>query len=176
MLVRNRSLGAEAHPLRYVLLKTVVKFIFLFLAMKADGSSAEGISDTNTGRLISPAGIAKEQSPRKASTNHVVQYGEMSFYGPKSKWGPRFYGRRKAFGQIYHESDFHVAHKTLPRGTIVRVTNLKNGKSVEAPVEDRGPYKPGRIIDASGKVAEKLGFSGVVPVRVEVIHLAAAKK
>ena len=98
--------------------------------------------------------------------------------GLASWYGPGFHGRNMANGQVYNMYDIIVAHRTLPLGTKVRVTNLENGKSIVAPVLDRGPYvKNGRDeytreIDLSFGVAIKLGTirRGVVLARVEPIE------
>ena len=67
-----------------------------------------------------------------------------------------------------------AAHNTLPFGTRIRVTNVRNGRSVKVTVNDRGPHVAGRIVDVSGKAARRLDLvrAGVVPVRLEVIRAA----
>jgi len=70
-----------------------------------------------------------------------------------------------------------AAHKTLPLGTRVKVTNLNNGKSIRLTINDRGPFKKGRILDLSYKAAQKLGFvnEGTTKVRIDVIKLGDNK-
>ena len=70
-----------------------------------------------------------------------------------------------------------AAHKTLPLGTRVKVTNLNNGKSIRLTINDRGPFKKGRILDLSYKAAQKLGFvnEGTTKVRIDVIKLGDYK-
>lgn len=94
--------------------------------------------------------------------------------GIASWYGKEFAGRKTANGEIFNPKEVSAAHKTLPMPTNVRVTNLENGKSVVARVNDRGPFKPGRIIDMSEKAAELLGFKsqGVARVRVEFLGIA----
>lgn len=77
---------------------------------------------------------------------------------------------RTASGERWWNFKMVAAHRTLPMGTILRVTNLENGKSVKVRVIDRGPYKEGRIVDVSKGAARKLGFldAGVTRVKVEV--------
>jgi rare lipoprotein A len=86
-------------------------------------------------------------------------------------YGPGFHGKRTASGEIYNMYDLTAAHKTLPFGTIVKVYNLENGRSVVVRINDRGPFVKGRIIDLSYGAAKKLGMieKGVVRVRIEVI-------
>ncbi|MBA4057824.1 MAG: septal ring lytic transglycosylase RlpA family lipoprotein [Marivirga sp.] len=94
-----------------------------------------------------------------------VQTGKASFYADK------FEGIPTASGEKYKHSKLTGAHKTLPFGTKVRVTNLANDKSVEVTINDRGPYVEGRVIDLSKEAAEQLGFlnSGLTDVKLEVI-------
>ena len=94
--------------------------------------------------------------------------------GIASWYGKEFAGRKTANGEIFNPKEISAAHKTLPMPTNVRVTNLENGKSIVARVNDRGPFKPGRIIDMSEKGAELLGFKsqGVARVRVEFLGIA----
>jgi rare lipoprotein A len=78
-----------------------------------------------------------------------------------------------ANGRVYNMYNVSVAHRTLPLGTCVKVTNLANGKSVYAKVTDRGPYVKGRVVDMSYGAALKLNMinRGIVPCRVEVMHV-----
>lgn len=94
-----------------------------------------------------------------------VQTGKASFYADK------FDGHPTASGEKYRHNKLTGAHKTLPFGTVVRITNLANDQSVEVTINDRGPYVDGRIIDVSKSAAEKLGFinKGLAEVRLEVI-------
>ncbi len=82
-------------------------------------------------------------------------------------------GRTTASGKVYDKTQLTAAHKTLPFGTRVRVTNVKNGKSVELVITDRGPVQKGRILDLSRAAAAKLGIPAVVmrEVSLEVIEL-----
>ncbi|WP_043343953.1 septal ring lytic transglycosylase RlpA family protein [Belnapia moabensis] len=98
------------------------------------------------------------------------QLGDASYYGSE------FNGRRMANGRRFDPRSTSVAHKTLPFGTKVLVTNLGNGRSATATVEDRGPFVRGRIIDLSPRLAEHLGMivQGVAPVEVTPVELAEA--
>lgn len=92
--------------------------------------------------------------------------------GIASWYGPNFHGKLTANGEIYNQNDLTAAHKTLPLPSIVRVTNLENGRSLIVRVNDRGPYARGRIIDMSKRSAELLGFKhkGVTKMRVEILE------
>jgi hypothetical protein len=98
-----------------------------------------------------------------------------SFEGLASWYGPGFAGRRTASGEVFDPSLLTAAHKTLPFGTRVRVVNLENGRSVDVRITDRGPFKPGRVIDLSRAAAEAIGMigSGVAQVRVEPLEIGA---
>jgi rare lipoprotein A len=91
--------------------------------------------------------------------------------GMASWYGPGFHGRRSASGERFDQYAMTAAHRTLPFGTVVRVTNLNNGQSIVVRINDRGPFSRGRIIDLSAAAARKLGMmgSGVAPVQVEVL-------
>ena len=91
--------------------------------------------------------------------------------GLASWYGNEDHGKRTASGEIFNQWAMTAAHKKLPFGTIVRVKNLKNGRTVTVRINDRGPFVRRRIIDLSKGAAQKLGMirDGVVPVRIEVL-------
>ncbi len=94
-----------------------------------------------------------------------------TYTGNASYYGPGFHGRKSANGTTYNMYKFTCAHKTLPFGTKLKVTNLKNGKTTVVEVTDRGPYAKGRIIDLSKVAAAQIDMvkSGVARVRIEVL-------
>ena len=89
--------------------------------------------------------------------------------GLASWYGGKFQGRRTASGEIYDKNKFTAAHKTLPFGMLVKVTNMENGKSATVRINDRGPFVEGRIIDLSQAAATEIGMTGkgLVQVRIE---------
>ncbi len=91
--------------------------------------------------------------------------------GLASWYGAKHHGKRTASGEIFDQNKFTAAHRTLPWGSIVRVTNLENGKAVEVRINDRGPFTKGRLIDLSRAAARAVGMleSGVTPVRMELL-------
>lgn len=95
-----------------------------------------------------------------------IQTGLASWYGPD------FHGKKTSSKEIYNMYDMTAAHKSLPFGTQVMVTNLENGKSVMVRINDRGPFVKGRIIDLSYSAARVLDMidPGVVKVRIEVVE------
>jgi rare lipoprotein A len=92
--------------------------------------------------------------------------------GTASWYGKDFHGKPTASGEIYNMYGYSAAHKTLPLGTRVRVTNLKNGRRIIVPINDRGPFVGRRIIDMSYGAARHLGMvkEGLAKVHVEVIQ------
>ena len=102
-----------------------------------------------------------------------TEKGRRAEYGLASWYGKKFHGRLTANGEVYDMYKVSAAHKTLPLGTIVKVTNRKNGISLKVRINDRGPFVRGRIIDLSYGGAKALGMveDGVVPARVETLQL-----
>ena len=107
-------------------------------------------------------------TPATAPTlqKHWYQIGLASWYGGD------FQGRATASGQIYNMTDLTCAHRSLPLGTLVRVTNLVNHKSVVVRVTDRGPFLASRVVDLSYAAAHFLGFSGTETVRLDILNRA----
>jgi rare lipoprotein A len=101
----------------------------------------------------------------------TAEGGSYSEEGNASWYGPPFHGRRASNGEIYDMNKLTAAHRTMAFNTMVRVTNLTNGKSVVVRITDRGPFVENRIIDLSRAAAEEIESigPGVVPVRVEVV-------
>lgn len=120
-------------------------------------------SCATTGSATSKYG-KRDQDPAYAVK--AVQHGKASWYSIATNRGTK-----TASGQRLCNVSPTAAHKTLPMGTKVRVTNQANGKSEIVTINDRGPYIKGRIIDVTVGTAERLGFRsrGVVPVKVEVL-------
>ena len=108
---------------------------------------------------------------RRAVKGRPGQFTFKQQVGMASYYGAEFHGRPTSSGEIFDMNGMTCAHRTLPLGTKVRVTNLENGKSIELKVNDRGPFVDGRIIDLSQGAAKKLDMiqSGIVMVRIEVI-------
>ena len=119
-----------------------------------------------TPRELAPARVDRAAAPRAAAASAPAHVGKASWYGA---WHQ---GRRTASGERFHMWALTAAHRTLPLGTHVRVTNLRNGRSVEVRVNDRGPLLDDRIIDLSRGAAARLGAEkeGVVPVRIAVLE------
>lgn len=104
---------------------------------------------------------------------HVLESSEGYVERGLASWyGPQFHGRKTSSGEVFDMHQATAAHKTLPLPTWVQVTHLETGRSITVRVNDRGPFKEGRIIDLSFQAAKELGISaeGVAPVEVRTIR------
>lgn len=119
-----------------------------------------------------PPSISGQSAEAPNAEQEEVPEGKpiYSEVGVASWYGPPYNNRRGANGKIYDQNDVSAAHRTLPLGSLIRVTNLANGKSAMMRVTDRGPFVPGRILDVSLGAAKELGMwrSGTARVRVDV--------
>ena len=99
------------------------------------------------------------------------EYDDYEEVGVSSWYGDEFHGKQTSNGEIYNSGALTAAHQTLPLPSIVRVTNLENGKSVLVRVNDRGPFAKSRIIDVSERAAELMGYKdkGTAVVKVEFL-------
>ncbi len=104
--------------------------------------------------------------------SEFIQIGTASWYGKK------FHGRRTSNGEIYNMYAVSAAHKTLPLGTYVRVTNLRNKRQLDMRINDRGPFVDGRVIDLSYQAGQKLGIigTGTAPVKIVALGRASSVK
>lgn len=115
---------------------------------------------------LSACGSAEPRSRSSAPPSGYTESGQASFYGDE------FHGRKTANGERFDQGKLTAAHKRLPFGSMVRVTNIQNGKSVLVRVNDRGPFVAGRIIDLSSSAFRHIASlsAGVVPVSIEVVN------
>ncbi|MEI2748033.1 MAG: septal ring lytic transglycosylase RlpA family protein [Ferruginibacter sp.] len=140
---------------KFNFIPSVLKLVicsFLLLLLQADKVSAQ-----NDSAIVAPS-----KSSKKAKK---VFYGQASFYGNK------FHGKKTANGEIFSQDKFTAACNVLPLGTWIRVTNLKNGRSVVVKTNDRLHPKMRRLVDLSRAAAKKLGYisNGLTRVKVEVL-------
>lgn len=141
------------------------------------------VASLGAGAASRPSSLeaAKVTLPLVNSTSGYSQRKTNSpkFEGPQSKayqagtaswYGVQFQGKPTASGEPYDMRDFTAAHPSLPLGSFVRVTNLRNGKAVVVRINDRGPFVDGRIIDVSYNAARALGFKerGLQRVRLDL--------
>lgn len=96
--------------------------------------------------------------------------------GIASWYGEEFHGKKTSSGEVFDMNKISAAHKTLPLGTYVRIINLENNKSVDAVINDRGPFVPGRIVDLSKAAAKKIEIFGPGTAPVRLIALGEAHR
>lgn len=121
--------------------------------------------------LLWLAGCAGSRTPSAGSPASWKKFREE---GKASYYANSLHGRKMANGQPYRKGKMTAAHKQLPLGTKVKVTNPRTGRSVKVTITDRGPFVKGRIVDLSLKAARKMNMvdAGVIPVRLKVVRVA----
>jgi rare lipoprotein A len=126
---------------------------------------------TTPGTAATPPGEARPPAATSETTTRWRQRGRVSHYGDG------FAGKPTANGDTFDPERLTMAHRTLPFGTLVRVTNLENQQSVEVVVNDRGPFVAGRIADLSEAAARRIGMvvDGVVDAMLEVVRPSQAR-
>lgn len=115
---------------------------------------------------VGAVGPARQQLPQSEAVGLATWYGN------------RYHGRTTASGEIFDQYDMTAAHRTLPFGSVVRVTDRENMRSIVVRINDRGPTRKERIIDLSKGAAEELGMikRGVIPVVIEVLEWGNGKR
>ncbi len=130
--------------------------------MSVEGCATVSPSQT----VLSPATVTQKiKQTVKIPVAKIVQRGVASWYGRE------FTGKQTAGGASFDHAKLTAAHKTFPLGSRAKITNLRNRKTVEVEITDRGPFVDGRVIDVSEAAAKKMGIiaSGTAPVRVELL-------
>lgn len=145
-----------------------------FLTSPSGGITASGGSK-KSGKINSSKGM-HEATMRPYTINGKTYYPTVVKVGDRASgiaswYGPDFHGKKTSNGETYDMHAMTAAHKTLPMNTMVRVTNIKNGKSIVVRINDRGPFVAGRVIDLSKTGAVKLDVfnAGTAPVLLEVV-------
>jgi rare lipoprotein A len=151
-----------------------LKYIFVILLI---GGLVLTIKNESAADDINSANIeGMNLSTIETETAEVIPAVNVTGMGfmTASWYGPKFHGKLTANGEVYDQMAFTAAHKSLPFGTMLKLTNLENGKSVVVRVNDRGPYIKGRDIDLSKGAAMALGSikPGVIKVKVEQLIVA----
>lgn len=115
-----------------------------------------------------------QNTTRESLISNRKQLGVIeTLYGKASYYGDEFHGRKTASGEVYNMNEYTAAHRTLPFGTICRVTNLNNQKSVLVRINDRGPFVVDRIIDLSVGAARAIDgiAEGIMNVKIEILEM-----
>ncbi len=144
--------------------------------MRAANAAPKVASYTPPDRVPRVQGVYKVGKPYSINGVTYVPAEDPSYdkVGMASWYGTDFHGKQTANGELFDMEAITAAHPTLPMPSYVHVTNLRNGRTMLVRVNDRGPYKPGRIIDLSRRTAQLLGFdrNGVTEIRVRFAGLA----
>jgi rare lipoprotein A len=154
----------------------------LSAAQAQTAASAPAVTPTPTAPAVTPtAPVAAPALPAPttmpAPAAPAVAAADAT-QGKVAHYGAKFNGRKTASGEVFNSNAMTMAHKTLPFGTRVKVTNVANGKSVVVRVNDRGPSTPDRVGDLTTGAARKIGMTkaGVVEAKLEVVGSGAKKK
>jgi rare lipoprotein A len=133
--------------------------------------AASGPSNLEAAKVTKPW-VTVTPKETGSHTSKPTKKSQAYQVGTASWYGDYFQGKQTASGEPYDMNDLTAAHPTLPLGSFVKVTNLKNGKAVVVRVNDRGPVVDGRIIDVSYNAARALGFRerGLQKVRLDIYH------
>ncbi len=153
---------------------------FSLLGLLLLGACAYGSVDLGNGKysqvaaITGQGGVYKVGNPYKIMGKWYYPKEDYSYseVGTASWYGKDFHAKKTANGEKYDMNSLTAAHRTLPLPSIVKVTNLENGRSLVLRVNDRGPYAKNRIIDVSKRASQLLGFQtqGTTKVRVEVME------
>ena len=121
---------------------------------------------------VVPAPVTLPAVPPSVSAPAVVVGPVYRETGVASWYGKDFHGRKTASGEVFDMYGMSAAHRTLPLGTVIRVTNLENYKSIQVKVIDRGPFVKNRFLELSYGAAKELGFvaQGTTPVKIEILE------
>ena len=160
--------SSHAHgvfPARLVVVWSCASIIFAGCAHRTTTSRPPVQAVPSTEAPSPPSGAPPSVERQPAIPGVYVEEGVASWYGDP------FNGRRTSNGEVYDMHQFTAAHRTLPFGAIVRVTNLRNGKQTDVRITDRGPFVANRVIDLSLSAAQAIGMVGVgtAPVRLEIL-------
>lgn len=155
-----------------MLLRSISKIIFVFVLIALVGFTLI-VNDEKTTESVLNDDVVSAENETVTADRSLVDYVEMGTM--KASWyGPGFHGRKTANGELYDQMSYTAAHKSLKFGTLLKITNLRNNKSVVVRINDRGPYVQGRDLDLSKASALALGMvkRGVVRIKVEEIKIA----
>lgn len=146
------------------------KFVLIMMIGLAmiEYSMVQSSSAAIPARIAKPAAVSHRAA---ASPEVTVARDQKQVKGLAAVYGDKFIGRKTASGQRFCQSQLTAAHRSLPLGTKVRVTNVRTSKSVEVSINDRGPFHSRRVIDLSKAAAAQIGMkrAGIAVVRLEVL-------
>ncbi len=149
------------------------------VAAVAEAASAPVSAAVSAVNAVTTAIAEPVQRIRSAAATTTARVtGQPHQTGAASYYADKFHGRKTASGETFDNGELTMAHRTLPLGTLVKVTNLANNTSVVVRVNDRGPYSGGRVADLSRAAAEKLKMiqRGIVDVALHIVPPGTADK
>ena len=150
-----------------------VGFVFVILLSGCAQKTVTPVATKHTSAARQKATMRTYRVRGKTYHPTYVEVGQ-KMYGISSWYGPNFHGKYTSNGEVYDMHGFTAAHKTWPMDTMVRVTNLQNGKSTIVRINDRGPFVKGRIIDCSYAAGKAIGLDkmGIAKVSIEALGFA----
>ena len=156
------------------------KLVFMVLIGLAmiEFSIGQSLNAATSAPAKKPSLASHKHTAKPASTRAKRTKSTKSMHGLAAIYSDKLSGRKTASGQKFCQAQLTAAHRSLPLGTIVRVTNMRNRKSVEVSVNDRGPWHAGRVIDLSSAAAGQIGMkkAGIALVKLEIISEIAATR
>lgn len=154
-------------------------FVSFSVVAKSETKELYGITGAKLDKQTSSARPTTYQVKGKSYTTKTASLAkDYSKIGVASYYHSKFNGRKTASGEIYQQTAFTAAHKTLPMNSYALVTNLKNNRQVIVRINDRGPFSGSRIIDLSRAAAKEIGMlnTGTAQVKIEALHVDKAGK
>jgi rare lipoprotein A len=147
------------------------KFIYFLLLISSLGLFFDCSHSNNVRNKLDQEGNTRDNYRKDRVNLTKVE----TYFGYASYYADEFHGRLTANGEVFDMNKLTAAHRTLPFGTLCRVTNLENEKSVEVRINDRGPFVENRMLDLSRAAAKAIDAisSGVVRIKLEIISIPA---
>src|SRR5215831_10295761 len=148
--------------------RRLAESLTIILSVASLGAGAASGPNSSEAAKVTTAQMTKDKGQAGANKKHKSRPYQI---GTASWYGSYFQGKQTASGEPYDMQDFTAAHPTLPLGTFVKVTNLRNGRSVVVRINDRGPVVDGRIIDLSYNAARAIQMKGrgIQRVRLDLV-------
>ena len=153
-------------------MRSLSKIAFIFVLIALVGFTLV-VNEEKFSEPVATNDVASVENETIVADPSLVEYQNVGTM--RASWyGPGFHGRKTANGERYDQMSFTAAHKSLKFGTLLKITNLRNHKSVVVRINDRGPYIEGRDLDLSKAAALSLGMvkRGVAKIKVEEIKIA----
>jgi rare lipoprotein A len=165
-----RSFALRPH-LRLIRLAMLLSASFSFMMTACSSSVRFASNRTSEGRSVASTSPTPTKTSRSNSEGSTFEATDVLFRGVASYYGNEFHGRKTANGERYDRGELSAAHRTLPFGTMVRVRNTANDRSVVLRINDRGPWKETRVMDVSLAAAEALDMTRAGTAEVEITVL-----